>query len=218
MTPPLIVGLAGKARSGKDSLADHLIRRHGFVRYAFADALRAAALALDPIIDDTIDFPDEVEWAHRFVRLSEVVEEKGWEAAKAHPEVRRTLQNYGVAIREIQSDFWINAAMAEADREDRPVVVTDVRFPNEVDAIRNRGGVLIRVIRLGANGNGHISETAIDHIEADHTIRNGGTLDDLGDAFDDAFNLVAPSRAAFEASRIALARAFGNWNDPEAAA
>jgi hypothetical protein len=183
VTRPILIGLAGKARAGKDSVAAHLIARYGFARYAFADALRDAALALDPIIDNTIEWIDG-SGTLRFLRLSEVVEADGWEAAKEHPEVRRTLQHYGVAIREIEPDFWVRTAMREAAKEPRPVVVTDVRFPNEVDAIREAGGVVVRVVRPGANGNGHISETAIDHIAADYTIRNVYSLDDLGAAVD----------------------------------
>ena len=189
MTRPALIGLAGKARAGKDSVAAHLVAHYGFVRYAFADALRDAALALDPIIDNTIEYHDYASTL-RFLRLSEIVEVDGWEAAKDNPEVRRTLQNYGVAIREIEPDFWVRTAMRKAAEDSRPVVVTDVRFPNEVDAIRTRGGSLVRVIRDGANGNGHISETAIDHIATDYTIDNSGSLDDLARAVDRQLGLV----------------------------
>lgn len=184
MIKPALIGVTGKARSGKDTTAAHLIARYGYVRYAFADVLREAALALDPIIDHVIEEHDYASTL-RFLRLSEVVEAEGWEAAKGHPEVRRTLQNYGVAIRAVQPDFWVNVAMRKVDLDFRPAVVTDVRFPNEVDAIRDRGGVLVRVVRPGAVGNGHISETAIDHVTADYTVWNTGSIADLTDALDD---------------------------------
>ena len=218
MTQPTIIGLAGKARSGKDTVASHLMRHYGFVRYAFADALRDAALALDPIIDNTVETIDGSPFL-RFLRLSEVVEADGWEAAKEHPEVRRTLQNYGVAIREIQPEFWIDAAMAEADRESRPVVVTDVRFPNEVEAIRARGGLFVRVTRPGVYGvNEHISEHAIDHIPADYTIHNAGSLDDLAASVRRQLGHVVTVNALRARSALALSASFGDWSYPEAAA
>jgi hypothetical protein len=183
--PHHIIGLGGHARSGKDTVAAYLIERYGFVRYAFADALRYAALALDPIVDFSWDI-DAITWARTNVRLSEVVAAEGWETAKERPEVRRTLQRYGVAIRELQPDFWINAALSKVADETRPVVVTDVRFPNEVDAIRDRGGLFARVTRPGATGNGHISEHAIDHIPADINLDNSGSLLDLAAVVDRA--------------------------------
>jgi hypothetical protein len=180
-----IIGLTGHARAGKDSVAAYLVEHYGFGRVAFADALREAALALDPIIAADYDRAllnlgrKTGVAGRRFGRLSEFVEAFGWEGAKEIGEVRRTLQRYGVAIREMDPEFWIRTALAPMAYMGRPVVVTDVRFPNEVDAVRNRGGLLVRVRRPGATGNGHISEHAIDHIAADVDIANTGTLADL---------------------------------------
>jgi hypothetical protein len=184
-----IIGLTGHARAGKDSVAAHLVEHYGFGRVAFADALREAALALDPIVSNGHgDLARRVGrdrpgmWGRRFIRLAEVVTIIGWEEAKEFDEVRRTLQRYGVAIRAMDPEFWIRTALAPVAYTSRPVVVTDVRFPNEVDAVRNRGGLFVRVRRPGATGNGHISEHAIDHIAADVDIENTGTLADLGAA------------------------------------
>jgi hypothetical protein len=183
-----LIGLTGHARAGKDSVAAYLVEHYGFGRVAFADALREAALALDPIIDYGHGRP-LMRWerrtglhGRRYVRLSEYVEAFGWEEAKEVPEVRRTLQRYGVAIREMDPEFWIRTALAPMAYMSRPVVVTDVRFPNEVDAVRSRGGLFVRVRRPGATGNGHISEHAVDDITADVDIDNTGTLADLRDA------------------------------------
>jgi hypothetical protein len=175
--PHHIIGLGGHARSGKDTVAAYLIERYGFVRYAFADAVRTAALALDPIIYTIPSF--YVNGAPEPVRLSEIVAADGWEDAKAMPEVRRTLQRFGMGVRDIDPAFWIKATMAQLADETRPVVVTDVRFPNEVEAVRARGGLFVRVRRPGATGNGHISEHANDHIAADVEINNAGSLADL---------------------------------------
>jgi hypothetical protein len=184
-TPHHIIGLAGKSRSGKDTVAAYLVEHYGFARIAFADALREAALALDPIVvaDERRDLRGRVTDFRR-IRLSEIVEAHGWEEAKAIPEVRRTLQRYGVAIRDMDPEFWIRVALSPIGYMERPVVITDVRFPNEVDAVRSRAGLLVRVSRPGANGNGHISETAIDDVPADVEIHNAGSLLDLADAID----------------------------------
>lgn len=118
---------------------------------------------------------------------------------------RRLLQKIGTeAMRElIHEDVWTNALFAdrkplpvkfvgEIDNPDYPKwIVTDVRFPNEAEAIVTRGGINIRVHRpqtsglfeLSANGlkpfNEHPSETALDDYAFHYTINNEGTIEEL---------------------------------------
>ena len=69
---------------------------------------------------------------------------------------------------------------AQLDRPGTPVVLTDVRFPNEAEAIQAAGGRLVRVVRPGQDtSDQHISETALDDLVADVEIQNDGTLDEL---------------------------------------
>lgn len=159
----MIIGLSGYARSGKDSVAAVLVKDHGFVRVAFADALRDLALAADPIV--------HVNWHGRHEgRISEGVEAYGWDDLKQeYPEVRLFLQRLGVGVREVLGpDTWVRIAMAKAKNElakgpVRGVVITDCRFPNEAEAIEAAGGKVVRVERPGtAPVNGHQSETALD--------------------------------------------------------
>ena len=61
-------------------------------------------------------------------------------------------------------------------------VVTDVRFPNEADHIREAGGKIIKVVRPereGTQGDTHASETNIDNIDPDFLVINDGALEDL---------------------------------------
>lgn len=62
-------------------------------------------------------------------------------------------------------------------------IITDVRFPNEVEAIKDRGGIIIRVNREDNTGQGklnpHTSETALDDYEFDYIIDNFGTIEQL---------------------------------------
>lgn len=176
-TPKLIIGLTGRKRAGKDTFADVLVKDHGYTRASFADAVRDAALRLDPIIevfdaDNSCYDPDCCGGPYPILterRLSEIVAAIGWERAKdEYEEVRRTLQRLGTdAVRTIAPDFWIDAAFATLDVEG-PVVFTDVRFPNEADAIRERGGIIVRIERRGIDdGDTHASETAMDDYPVD---------------------------------------------------
>jgi hypothetical protein len=182
MAYPLI-GLTGRKRSGKDSFAARLVAEHGYTRLAFADALREAALALDPIV---VGFHE--------IRLSGVLaRDGGWEAAKELPEVRRTLQNYGVAIREIDPEFWVRVVANRAAEIAGPVVVTDVRFPNEADWIDAAEGFLVRIERPGLpDDDTHVSEHALDDRWPDFRIVNDGSLAELAERADNVHRTVRP--------------------------
>ena len=177
MTPDRIIGIMGKKRAGKDVIAARLVEAHGFTRLAFADPMRAALLALDPIIPfvtaPSAPFPP--------LRLGVYVTCVGWEAAKEHVEVRRLLQQYGTGIRDYAGrDVWVDAMERNLHNTLGPVVISDVRFPNEAARISRLGGVLARVYRPDlVSTDTHISELALDDLQPDYGIVNDGTLDDL---------------------------------------
>lgn len=181
----MIVGVIGKKRAGKDTFATTLVDELGFVRVAFADRLKEVALAIDPIVPPrtgsvTVSAETASTWG--LPRLSEVVAREGWEEAKENPEVRRLLQETGVAIRSIRSDFWIRAALDPTEYSANDFVVTDVRFPNEAEAIERAGGFTVRVTRPGmTHDDEHVSETALDDYAADFLALNDGTLDELAE-------------------------------------
>lgn len=179
-----IIGVLGKKRHGKDTFATRLTEEHGFTRFAFADALREAALKLDPLVKVEQDESHLIPWASAygsFTRLSTVVRDLGWESAKELREVRRTLQRMGVGVRDLDPDFWVRALMRQVDDHAGPVVITDVRFVNEVDAVLARRGFTVRVVnpRVPASDDTHISETALDTYLPRHTVYNAGTIEDL---------------------------------------
>ncbi|MFJ2907807.1 hypothetical protein [Streptomyces sp. NPDC087212] len=155
---------------------------------AFADPLKTAALDLDPVIGYT-----PTGYGPLPLRLSDDVRRFGWDGSKQRPEVRRTLQRLGEAVRAHDADFWLRLALdkvAVADRWNLPVVLTDCRYPNEADALRAAGFVLVRVERPGLPGPAggdepeHISETALDDYPADAVLTNAGTLAELHQAAD----------------------------------
>ena len=174
----MIIGLLGKKRAGKDTVAATLVRDFGFTRVAFADALKEVALGLDPIVQLTRVEP----YGDRAVRLSEIVEARGWELAKETAEVRRTIQRLGVAARSVDPDLWLRVGVDTIlrQRDSGPVVVTDVRFPNEAEAIRGLDGLLFRVVRPGTGiGDTHESEVALDHLTPDLTLANDAGVTEL---------------------------------------
>ena len=177
----MIFGFTGRKRSGKNTAAEMLAEILGTdasALIAYADPLKAATVGLDPWIP-----LGDGGWS----RLSDVIATHGWEAAKdAYPEVRRTLQRFGTeAVREnIGQDTWIRLMDDRIDdltSDSLHVLVTDIRFPNEAELIKEWGGTLIRIERdTQQDGESdHVSEAGLDKIPYDYTIDNNGTLDDL---------------------------------------
>ena len=173
-----IIGLGHVARVGKDVAAAALCRDLGFRRVGFADKLKELALAADPLVTS------QTQTANIGVgrgRLAWVVQGMGWEEAKSvYPEVRSLLQNLGVGARTVFGEnFWVDQAFAGI-KEGTDVVIPDVRFHSEADAIKARGGFLIRIDRPGHRGQGHVSETALADFDGwDATVTNTGTVQDL---------------------------------------
>lgn len=178
------VGFIGKARSGKDSAAGYLVSTRAYTRLAFADPLKALALDVDPYIPTGYGVT---------VRLSRLVADVGWEYAKdTYPEVRRFLQAQGQAVRTNDEDYWLDIMrrkLSAAEAWNLPVVVTDVRYPNEAEMLRARGFRLVRIVRPNpitgtvmepaSTAARHASETALDSYDADVTVTNAGMLSDL---------------------------------------
>jgi hypothetical protein len=179
--PTLLIGLSGYAGSGKDEAAAALVVG-GWRRDAFADRLRSFLYALDPWVTVSVDVG--------VARLSKLVDAYGWDRAKrTFPEIRRLLQRCGTeAGRQVLgAQVWVNALMNDFDPENEALVVTDVRFPNEADAIREAGGVVVRIERPGVGphtdpgGWVHESDVALDHYDFDVTVKNDGTIEELHD-------------------------------------
>lgn len=176
-----IVGLSGFARSGKDEAAAVLVDEFGFTRVAFADKLREMLYQLNPYINPT---KENYFTSHKVpVLLQEVIEEFGWDGYKETQygtEVRRLLQRLGTEAgrKTLWDTIWIDAAFKGVDSN--RIVVTDARFYNEFDAVRDRGGVIWRIERKGVGpANGHASEMeAIDYPHFALTIPNDHGLED----------------------------------------
>lgn len=170
----MIIGLGGYAQTGKDTVANYLVEHHGFTRIAFADPIREAVYALNPAITDIPEV--------RGVSLQWLVDRMGWEALKVESsETRILLQRFGTEVgRKLWGEnFWVDRAMEKINGIDK-VVFTDVRFPNEFDAIKNANGKLWRIEKLGVEAvNRHISETALDNHVFDMNIPNMGSKEDL---------------------------------------
>jgi len=176
-----LVAIHGKLGTGKDTLASFLTDH---TPYSFADPLRKGLLALNPLVDTG----DEPEWLQRLVHCY------GWDEAKKIPDVRRLMQAYGTeAGRDIHGkDCWVDLAEEFVGTHEK-VVIRDVRFQNEVDAIyaweftkpklKNKVA-LVKMVGESRRehtqeATKHASEQGLPDWQFDYLVWNNGTLDDL---------------------------------------
>lgn len=192
---PRVIGLGGLKESGKDAAADHLVAEHGFVKIGMSDPLLEHALIVDPYVPintyATGTYGDGKIASGTFVRLSRLVAEVGYVEAKRNPEVRRFLQANGT---EGGRDFhheniWTNPVgdrISAAILDGRGVVVTGVRFPNELRMVHQFGGRTAWIerpsVRKGEDS--HESENALTAYDFNTVILNNGTLEDLYEQVD----------------------------------
>jgi hypothetical protein len=174
----MIIGLSGYAQVGKDTVASYLVDRYGFTRVAFADPIRDAIYRLNPKITFA-DMPN--------VPLATLVDKFGWDTVKVESEdVRQLLQRMGTEVgREMfGDDVWVEQAMKKAS-EHKNVVFTDVRYPNEMNAIASKPGMVWRIHKDNVSAvNRHASESALDDHEFQYVIFNNGTKEDLYESVD----------------------------------
>lgn len=179
-----IIGLSGFARSGKDEAAKVLVEEFGYTRVAFADKLREVLYELNPIVN--VYGYNDINGliGTGVVYLQEVINKYGWDGYKETvygDEIRRLLQRLGTEAgrKTLWDTIWIDAAFA-GHPDDAKLVVSDARFYNEFDAIRARGGWILRIERDGVGpANDHASEMeAVDYSHFTAVVHNNGTLEE----------------------------------------
>ena len=167
-----LIGITGYAGTGKDTVRGMLAQK-GFTGLAFADPIRAMLRSL-----------------LRSSGLNEAYMDSRMFKERTIPELdvsyRHLAQTLGTEWgRAVQPDLWLRLAankMMMASREDAAAqfVISDVRFCNEADFVRNLGGQIWRIDRKDApRVRDHVSESEIDRVPADRYIHNNGSLVEL---------------------------------------
>ena len=201
----MIIGICGFIGSGKDTIADYLVNLHHFRRESFASTLKDAVsqvfgwdrTMLEGRTKQAREWREQVDpwWAQRL--------------GIPHLTPRYILQQWGTEVcrKNFHDDIWIASLENKLRNSRDDVVISDCRFPNEIAAIKQSGGMVVRVIRgpepewydaavsrnRGPDGNSpwslsgrklaqvgvHDSETAWVGTRFDVVLDNNGTLDDL---------------------------------------
>lgn len=163
---PPIIGLCGDIGSGKDTAAEGLEQGLGYMRLSFAEKLKESVATMFPFIPRCHFFGTQEEKAQLLFVGDDGTEWTG----------RRLLEDVGQHMRGIMADIWVRAAIYQVKMN--PLiewwVVSDVRHPNEFEAIRRHGGVVWEVVRVGgaeAEQSDHVSDNAWRAERKDATLR-----------------------------------------------
>ena len=175
---PKLIGITGRKFNGKDTLGKFLIDTYGYKRFAFADPLKEACRCI-------FGFDDEQLYGN-----SKEIEDSYW-----HCTPRKVLQfvgtelfrnNMGQIVPDLGEKIWVEVVkrmiLKEWEKDpNKLIVITDLRFANEVEVIRNMGGMILRVKRDSVNTSVdvHASELEIEQLNVDHEIPNNGTKKEL---------------------------------------
>jgi len=200
--PLRLIGICGRKRHGKDSVG-RILRDYGYMNTAFADPVKRVAMDVYGLSWDQCygDGPEKEAVDPRWgLSPRAIMQRLGTEVGRGiHLDtwIRHTLDNVRSAAAGTGFVLRDDAGRAFV-RVPPPVsspwwVVTDLRFPNEADAVRAVGGRVLRVVRpsLGVPTDEHPSESSVDLVTADVTIVNDGSLEDLRDLVDDAMGVDA---------------------------
>lgn len=163
----MLIGVVGKKFSGKDTMSNYLRAKYSFLTYAYALPLKQTCKTLFLLSEDQMNDPE----------LKEHIDTR-WNKTP-----RELLQFLGTDIMRNQFDknFWIKYFNSwYENNKTRRIVVSDCRFQNEVDAILDKGGVVVKVVRKSDDKDSHESEQLIDQITGIHyVIHNDSSLADF---------------------------------------
>jgi hypothetical protein len=210
----MIIGISGKARSGKDTFAGMLAKElqtqtgQSYVLMAYAHELKLK-------VQKDFDLSYEQLWGEKKEAYDKRYPKdrgplpfcagnrddgKGLEVLKErqHWTSREIMQSYGQFFRTINYDFWVDHLFnVIEEKEYNNVIITDLRHTNEVDAVVDRGGFHVRVEREedeATHNKQHISETALDERHRiDFTVNNHWTLKELKSAAKDVARFLVDS-------------------------
>ena len=189
----MLIGVVGLISSGKGTVSDRLVEKHGFIKDSFAKSLKDAVASMFNWDRSMLEGDTESSrhWREQ--------PDKFWSEKFGKPITPRwVLQYFGTEVMRghMYDAIWVDSCIGRY--KGLKTVIADTRFPNEVKAIRAHGGKIIRVKRGQdpdwfvnyVEGNIvpkdiHTSEYAWAREEFDFTIENNGTFEELNQKVDE---------------------------------
>jgi len=180
----MIIGVLGNKNTGKDTVSDYLVERYNFIKKPLADPLKKACqdiflLSNDQLYDDKLkELPDE-RWSN--ISPRQIFQFVGTDLFRN--QINQLIPNVGDNIFLYHFQLWFEEE--KKTNHNLCVVISDVRFQNEVNFIKRLGGYIVKLKRQTNLIDSHISETEINNINNfDYLIENNGTVTTLYEKID----------------------------------
>jgi len=172
----MLIGFVGKKGSGKDTIALFLESKKRFTKYAFAEPLKKACKELFLLNDNQLYDPNEKETVDLYWNIT--------------PRVMLQMIGTDFIRKQFDANFWIKHFVRWFHiNKAQNIVVTDCRFQNEIDIIKELGGIVIKIERKTSIFDDHISEAGIDNLtNIDFIIENNSTKDECYNELINALN------------------------------
>lgn len=185
----MIIGISGKKQSGKNTVGAILQCLHENINFeGIKEVIDKGMLIYDPNNMELVSFASKLKEI-----ASSLIGVKYWdfENQTFKKEVdpltgltnREILQKIGTSFRKLfGEDIWIKVLFKylECNGLDKNYIITDVRYKNEAKAIKEKGGILIRVNRNTDSNDTHQSEVDLDDYDKfDFIIDNNGSVEEL---------------------------------------
>lgn len=160
-----MIALVGRKRTGKDTAANYMVQEYGVEKRSIAAPLKRLCQDLFPLSDEQVD-------AGKDTPLT----------SQSDLTPRMLLQAVGQRMKRVFGpSYWVDQVV----RHDTPMVVADVRFQEEIDALRRRYPARpCLMIKIERDAPRDDAEAHVDDLACDETIDNNGTPQDLHDAVD----------------------------------
>ncbi len=173
-----LIGILGRLRVGKDTTGDYLVNEHNYTKLAFATPLKEGCKILFNLNDYDVYEGKDVMHPYWGVTPRTLIKYIANDVFRS--DINRILPNVG-------DKFWVNHTMNKCKELDGVnIVISDVRFQSEIDAIHNNGGIIIKVVNN--NVNKMADEDHIDELLGDYYVINEGSLDELYEKIEQILN------------------------------
>lgn len=181
MTKRSIILLAGKAGSGKDTVANHLVKNYSFKRFAFADTLKE-------YVSNKYNIPLHILFTQEGKKKKYIVDNKT-------VTLRDLLIKDGAEKRQENINYWVDLVIEKIKAEPltQDIVISDFRFPNEYIRIKEFFSELAPVLVVRENGCENIddlSETSLNLFVFDRVIFNDRGIYDLEKFIDNVLLII----------------------------
>lgn len=174
---PRVIALCGLKRCGKDTIAQYMVEKYGYEHVKFSCKLKQMMKLLFDFTDEQIE-----------------TDEKDKVDARWNTTPRKLMQFFGTEVMQykiqevlpgIGRNYFANSISTSLDRRPRNIVISDMRFIHEHEALKHHPMIVIEVVRDCCLSDSHVSENEYKKIPKNYVISNNKTLEELYTQIDD---------------------------------